>query len=95
MSNNPRNFEFQQKNSTRTNVELKGNLSKRALGPECQEFNQFRRINLHDTPNSKRTMIPELAVNKLFKKINLFLKKLLNGILTSFFYIKIFVQFWI
>lgn len=76
MSNTPRRFEYQQKNSTMTNVELRGNLSKRATEPEYQEFNPFRRVNVHELPNSKRTMVPELAVRKtnlaLFKR--LFLK---------------------
>lgn len=68
MSNTPRRFEYQQKNSAMTNVELRGNLSKRAAGPEYQEFNQFRKMNLHETPNTKRTMVPELAV-KIFNHL--------------------------
>lgn len=72
MSNNPRKFEFQQKNSAITNVDLKGNLSKRAAGPDYQEFNQFRRMNMHELPNSKRTMVPELAV-KIISLTKLFI----------------------
>lgn len=65
MSNTPRRFEYQQKNSASTNVELRGNLSKRTAEPEYHEFNQFRRMNIHELPNSKRTMVPELAVTNI------------------------------
>jgi len=62
MSNTPRRFEYQQKNASSMNVELKGNLSKRASEPEYHEYNPFRKMNVHELPNSKRTMVPELAV---------------------------------
>jgi len=62
MSRSERKFEYQQKNPINTNVELRGNLSRRAPGPEYQEFNQFRKMNVHELPDSKRTMVPELAV---------------------------------
>jgi len=63
MSNTPRRFEYQQKNASKTNIDLQGNLSKHSAAPDYQEINQFRRMNLHETPNSKRTLMPDLAVN--------------------------------
>ena len=33
---------------------------------ETQQFSPFRKVKIHQLPNSKRTVIPELAVNKFF-----------------------------
>lgn len=63
MSKSERKFEFQQKNPLVTNVELKGNLNKKGSEPEVHEFNPFRKMNIHELPNSKRTLVPELAVS--------------------------------
>jgi len=62
ISKSERKFEYQQKNPIYTNVELRGNLNKRASEPEYHEFNQFRKMNIYGLPNSKRTLNPEFAV---------------------------------
>jgi hypothetical protein len=61
-SKTPRQFDFQQKNPIRPNVELYGNLNKKAPEPVYHEFQQFRKMNVQEIPNSKRTLIPEFAV---------------------------------
>lgn len=61
-SKSPRQFEFQQRNPVRPNFELHGHLSKKTQEPVYHEFHQFRKMNVHETPNSKRTLNPELAV---------------------------------
>lgn len=66
-SKSPRQFEFQQKNPIRTNFELHGNLNKKTPEPVFHEFHQFRKVNVTQKPDSKRTLVPELAVNNFFK----------------------------
>ena len=64
MSKSPRQFDFQQKNSLQTNVELKGTLIKKTVEAESHEYNPFRKLNVHELPDSKRTIVPGLAVIK-------------------------------
>jgi hypothetical protein len=60
----PRRFDFQEKNPIRSNIELHGNLNKKTNEPLYHEFQQFRKINTHEKPDTKRTVNPELAVRK-------------------------------
>jgi hypothetical protein len=61
-SKTPRQFDFQQKNPIRPNIELYGNLNKKAPEPVYHEFQQFRKMNILEIPDTKRTLNPELAV---------------------------------
>ena len=64
-SKSPRQFDFQQRNPIRPNMELHGNLNKKTPEPVYHEFHQFRKMNLPNKPNSNRTLNPEFAVNKI------------------------------
>ena len=58
----PRQFDFQQRNPVRPNLELHGNLNKKTPEPVYHEFHQFRKMNIQEKPDSKRTVNPNLAV---------------------------------
>lgn len=38
--------------------------------PISKEMSNFRAIQIHKQPNSKRTLIPDLGVSNSFKNIN-------------------------
>lgn len=87
MSKSPRQFDFQQKNSLKTNVELKGTLIKKNVEAESHEYNPFRKLNVHELPDSKRTMVPGLAVIKINFYFSLKLKLFKEIILLKVFQI--------
>lgn len=55
-----RKFEYQ--NPKKTNIELSGKCVQYQRPLVSKEQSNFRSIQIHDQPNSKRTLVPELAV---------------------------------
>jgi hypothetical protein len=43
------------------------NQNKSSVEDELQEYNPFRKVNLYQFPNSKRTVNPEFGVNSTIK----------------------------
>lgn len=60
-----RTFDFQ--NPTKYVIELKGKCNPHPRLEETKEQKRFRSIKIHEQPNSKRTIVPDLAVSNIIQ----------------------------
>lgn len=63
-SNSARDFNYQ-KPHHKTNLELRGRSIRHIQPTPSKDIIQFRIISINKTPNTKRTLIPELAVSNI------------------------------